>query len=176
MGKGFTAIRGQALKRLRRHLSMKRRMALDLLLFGMLKVPLLGYVRPRVVEASSEQVVIKITLRRRTRNHLGSMYFGVLAAGADCAGGIIAMEAIAEQNRPIAMVFKDFTAQFLKRAEGDVFFSCTEGQAIRRLVAKAAASSAREELPVRVDATVPRQFGAEPVATFVLTLSLKGIG
>ena len=41
------------------------------------------------------------------------------------------------------------------------------------LVARAIASGEREELPVRIVATVPEKLGSEPVAEFVLTLSLK---
>jgi acyl-coenzyme A thioesterase PaaI-like protein len=101
------------------------------------------------------------------------MYFGALAAGADCAGGLIAMRLIQEEGNQVALIFKDFQASFLKRAEGDVLFTCEEGLAIRELVQKALRSGEREEMSVRVKATVPPQFGQDPVAEFVLTLSLK---
>ena len=44
-------------------------------------------------------------LRRRTKNHLGSMYFGVLAVGADITGGFLAMEPIQESGRNITLNF-----------------------------------------------------------------------
>ena len=58
--------------------------------FGILKVPLIWYCRPKVIEHTDEKIEIKIALKRRTRNHLGSMYFGVLAVGADITGGFLA--------------------------------------------------------------------------------------
>ncbi len=103
--------------------------------FGTLKVPLLGWVGPQVLEVSDERCVIQIPLSRRTKNHLNSLYFAVLAAGADCAGGLIAMRLIESSGEPVSLVFKDFHAEFLKRADGDTVFTCADGVAIRNLVA-----------------------------------------
>lgn len=142
-------------------------------LWAALRIPLLFFVRPRVVELGAERVVVKIPFGRRTRNHLGSMYFGALAIGADVAGGLIAMRTIEESGGGVSLIFKDLHADFLKRAEGDVFFTCTDGEGIRELVALTRSSGEREEMPVSVVATVPSKLGDEPVAKFVLTLSLK---
>jgi acyl-coenzyme A thioesterase PaaI-like protein len=152
---------------------------LKLRTFGFLKIPVLFFVSPTVVELDDYRCVVKIPLTRRSKNHLGSMYFGVLAAGADCAGGLMAMKLIDEapsrgRNRgKINLIFKDFKAEFLKRAEGDVLFTCEDGLAIRQLVERVSASDERESMPVQVTATVPSKLGNEPVARFTLTLSLK---
>ncbi|HNT57526.1 MAG TPA: DUF4442 domain-containing protein [Syntrophales bacterium] len=149
------------------------RATITLRFFGLLKIPLLFFIRPSVVEMDRRRIVVKIPLRRRTKNHLGAMYFGVLAAGADCAGGLLAMRFIMESGRKISLVFKSFTAEFLKRAEGDVFFTCEDGEAITGLVERAIAVPERVEAPVHVVATVPDKLGTEPVARFTLILSLK---
>mgnify|MGYP001180986676 FL=1 len=149
------------------------RATVTLRFFGFLKIPLLFFIRPSVVEMDRRRIVVKIPLRRRTKNHLGAMYFGVLAAGADCAGGLLAMRFIMESGRNISLVFKSFTAEFLKRAEGDVFFTCEDGEAITRLVERAIAVPERVEAPVHVVATVPDRLGTEPVARFTLILSLR---
>ena len=141
--------------------------------FGFLKVPMLFFISPSVVEVKDERCVVKVPLNRRTKNHLKSMYFGVLAAGADCAGGLIAMRLIQDEGNKVNLIFKDFHAEFLKRAEGDVFFTCEDGLAIRELVQKASQSGERESMPVNIIATVPSKLGEEPVAKFILTLSLK---
>lgn len=142
--------------------------------FGLLKIPMLFFISPSVVEISDEKCVVKIPLSRRTKNHLNSMYFGALAAGADCAGGLIAMRLIETEGRgKVSLIFKDFHAEFLKRAEGDVFFTCVQGIEVRALVRKAIASGERESIPVQVIATVPSKMGDEPIARFTLTLSLK---
>ena len=72
-----------------------------------------------------------------------------------------------------ALIFKDVSARFHKRAEADVLFACEDGEAVGDLVRRAIESGEREELPVRIVATVPEKLGSEPIAEFVLTLSLK---
>jgi acyl-coenzyme A thioesterase PaaI-like protein len=141
-------------------------------LWSFLKVPLLFAVRPSLVSVDDEQATIRIRLRRRTRNHLGSMYVGALCIGADCAGGLIAMQRIQQHGNQVSLIFQDVQAEFLRRAEGDVFFTCRDGLAISELVRRALESGEREAMPVEVIATVP-EIDQEPVARFVLTLSLK---
>jgi len=130
------------------------------------------YVKPSVMEISNERVVVRIPLIRRTRNHLGSMYFGALSVGADCSVGALAMHLIKQQPENISLIFKNFNAEFHMRAEGDVDFCCCQGKEISNLVAQAAASDERIEKMVDVIATVPDK-GDDPVATFKLTLSMK---
>ena len=141
-------------------------------LFAFFKIPLISFCEPSVQELSAQRCVVKIPLNRRTKNHLDSMYFGVLSVGADVAGGLIAMKAIQEKGGVVNLVFKDMKAEFLKRAEDDVLFTCEDGAACTDLVARAMASGERENCPVNIVATCPTQ-GSEPVAKFTLTLSLK---
>ena len=141
-------------------------------LFGITKVPMIWYCRPKVIVHTDEKIEIKIPLKRKTKNHLGSMYFGVLAVGADITGGFLAMNPIQESGRKIDLIFKDFKADFLKRPEGDVHFICNDGLAVRDLVETVASSSDRHNLKLNIDAIVP-SISSEVVAKFELTLSLK---
>ena len=141
-------------------------------LFGITKVPMIWYCRPKVIEHTDEKIEIKIPLKRKTKNHLGSMYFGVLAVGADITGGFLAMDPIQESGRKINLIFKDFKADFLKRPEGDVHFICNDGLAVKELVDRVSKSSDRHNFKLSIDATVP-SISSEVVAKFELTLSLK---
>lgn len=157
---------------LKKRFSETTRETFSLRWFGLTKILLLFYIGVSVTEISPERMVVRIPLRRRTKNHLGSMYFGALCAGADCAAGAFAMHLIKQQPKHISLVFKDFSAEFLKRAEGDVYFICDQGKEIAELVSLAAASDERVEKQLDVIATVP-SLSDEPVARFELTLSLK---
>jgi|TARA_Y100000389_G_scaffold66482_1_gene62579 acyl-coenzyme A thioesterase PaaI-like protein len=141
-------------------------------LFGVTKVPMIWYCRPKVIEHNDEKIEIQIPLKRRTKNHLGSMYFGVLAVGADITGGFLAMDPIQDSGRNIALIFKDFKADFLKRPEGDVHFICKDGLAIKELVDKVTHSTERHNYKLNIEAIVP-SISTEVVARFELTLSLK---
>ena len=141
--------------------------------FAYMKIPMLAYLRPKVVQLDESRCVIRLPLNNRSRNHLRSMYFGALCAGADLAGGLAAMRLIRKSAPKVAFVFKDFDAQFLKRAEGDVLFTCEDGVSMLDLVGRADRTGERVEGAVNVVATVPDKLGDEPVARFRLTISLK---
>ncbi|MBI2068439.1 MAG: DUF4442 domain-containing protein [Deltaproteobacteria bacterium] len=142
-------------------------------LFGLIKVPLIFLVRPKVLDLSEKRCEIRIPLNYLTRNHFKSMYFGTLAIGADCAGGLMTMSLIKKSGKNISIIFKDYKAEFLKRAEADTHFICEEGEKIHQLIEETIRTGERVSQPINMTATCPKKFGPEPVARFVLTLSLK---
>ncbi len=141
-------------------------------LFGFTKVPLIWFIRPSIIQLDDKVAKVKIPFKRRNKNHLGSVYFGVLCAAADVAGGVVAMKHITDSGRKVSLAFKDFKAEFHKRAEGDTFFVNTQGEEIKKFVESVIESGERENMTVLVEAFT-EQMGDEPVATFNLTLSLK---
>ena len=141
--------------------------------FGFLKIPLVFYIAPRVLELGEERVEIKVPLNWRTKNHLGSMYFGTLCTAADVAGGLIAMKQIQKKGNTVNLVFKDFHAEFLKRPDADTHFISEDGKTVKELVERAIASGEREEATVAIHATCPSKYGDEVMARFKLTISLK---
>jgi acyl-coenzyme A thioesterase PaaI-like protein len=142
-------------------------------LFGMMKVPMIYWVSPSIIKFDDKQCIVKIPLNRRTKNHLNSMYFGVLCTGADIAGGYAAMSEITNSRKKVALSFKDFQAEFLKRAEGDVHFVVDQIPEIKLFVEKVISSGERMNMPVNIVAIVPSIDPNEIVAKFTLTLSLK---
>jgi acyl-coenzyme A thioesterase PaaI-like protein len=159
---------------LKKNLPPKLRHTARLRILGLLKIPVLFFVAPRVIEINDQRCEVLIPLNRRTRNHLNSMYFGVLAAGADCAAGLLAWNLGDEfGDGRIGIVFKDFKADFLKRAEGDTLFVCADGDKVREAIEQAVKTGERQNFAVHVAATVPSESATEKVADFTLTLSLK---
>ncbi|MBC7384954.1 MAG: DUF4442 domain-containing protein [Cryobacterium sp.] len=141
--------------------------------FGFLKIPLIFFCSPKLIEMTDDAVEMVIPLNYRTKNHLGSMYFGALSIGADIAGGLIAMRLIQKSGNKVSLVFKDFRAEFLKRPEGDVHFRSTDGAKMKQLVDLALATGERENDTVEILATCPSKLGEEIVARLYLTISLK---
>ena len=143
--------------------------------FGLFKVPLIHYVRPSVIALSDDEAVVKIPLGYRTRNHLKSMYFGTLAVGTDCAGGLLAFHLIRKAGAKVSVVFKNFRADFHKRPTSDVHFACRDGGRIRKQIRDTVKGGRRTNETLHIVATTPKVSGDEPVATFELTLSLKSV-
>ena len=96
----------------------------------------------------------------------------MLAVGADVTSGFLAMDPIMKSGRKIALLFKDFKADFLKRPEGDVHFYCDDGLAVRELVETAIKTGERHNYTLTIEATVP-SISQDVVARFELTLTLK---
>lgn len=144
-------------------------------MFGFFKVPFIWLCRPKLLVLDERRVEVKIPLRRRTKNHLNSMYFGVLAVGADVAGGFLAMSKSKQQGEKISLAFKGVTGDFLKRPEGDVHFICDDGDLIDQMLDKTLATGERVNQPVTIIATCPSLNGDEVMARFTLTLSIKKI-
>lgn len=142
-------------------------------LFGAFKIPLIGFVRPKIVEITNEKIVVRIRLRRRTRNHLGSMYFGALSIGADLAGGFQAFQIADEMKRKLSIVFKDFKADFIQRPESDVYFVSEAGKQIREMVEESVKTGERVTKPIRINAITGYPENPQVAAEFTLGLSVK---
>ena len=142
-------------------------------LLGITRIPLLAYVRPKVVSITPDSVHVTIRLRRRTKNHLRSMYFGALAVGADTAAGIHAFYYGKKWNLPISFAFKSMQAEFIKRATSDVLFVVNDGKSVEEAVIQARDSGERINIPVHVNAYNKEE---EIVATFIMTISVKVSG
>ena len=131
------------------------------------------YCRPSVVDISTKSVTVKIPLLRRNKNHVGSMYLGALSVGADITSAMLSLSIIKESQRKIIPIFKDFYADYLKRAEGDVHFVCNQGEKIKSMIEKTISKNSRVNEKIDVLAYVPSKLGDEVVAKFSLTLSIK---
>ena len=146
---------------------------LFLSLYAWTKIPLIGFCAPRVIEASDKRTELKIPLGFRTKNHLGAMYFGALAIGSELSIALLAVKQIQQSGLKIDFLFKDYKAEFLKRAEGDVHFICDQAQVVVDQINEAKNSSERINRTMTAYAIVPSVSLTEKVATFELTLSVK---
>jgi hypothetical protein len=141
--------------------------------FCRFKVPMIGYLKPRLIKLNEEEAVICIPLKRRSRNHLNSMYFGALAVGADLAGGLQGFYQAHLAQCKVSLVFKSFQAQFLQRPESDVYFVCTDGEAIKAMIQEAQQTKMRVNKLIRIDAYTEYPNQINKVAEFTLELSMK---
>jgi hypothetical protein len=146
---------------------------LFLRLYAWTKIPLIGFCSPVVIEATNQRCVLKIPLGYRTKNHLNAMYFGALAIGSELSIAMLAVKLIEESGERIDFVFKDYKAEFLQRAEGDVHFICEQAQVVVDQIEQAKNSTERINRTMTAYAIVPSISETEKVATFELTLSVK---
>lgn len=143
--------------------------------FGKTKVPLISYVKPKLLFINDEKIIIKLPCRRRNKNHLNSMYFGALAVGADLAGGFHGLYHAKKSGLNISLAFKSFQANFIRRPEADVYFVSQMGQTVQTMIAESKKEGHRVNRPIDVKAYVDYPDAPQEVANFSLELSLKVI-
>jgi acyl-coenzyme A thioesterase PaaI-like protein len=136
-------------------------------------IPLIGFCAPKIVRMDSETLEVSMPHSWRTKNHLGSIYFGALAIGADLAGAFLVFSKAKARGVNANFAFKDVQGQFLKRPEARVHFTSNDGQVIDAMIDESLASGQRVNKPVSVVVTCPSLHGTEAMATFTLTLSVK---
>jgi acyl-coenzyme A thioesterase PaaI-like protein len=141
-----------------------------LFLLGFMKIPMIRYTRPKLLAIDDTTVRVKIKLRRRTKNHLSSMYFGALSVGADIAGGIQVFYFSKKMDHKVSFAFKGMNAQFLKRAESDIVFESNEGQKILKAMEKSLKEGSRINDSIMVEA---KNDSGEIVATFEMIVSVR---
>lgn len=104
-----------------------RKMRWKIFLLGKFRIPMIGFTKPYLIALNDAEAVVKVKLRRRTKNHLNSMYFGALAIGADVAGGVHAFYFAEKHNVKVSFAFKGMQSEFIMRAESDCIFRCNDG-------------------------------------------------
>ena len=133
------------------------------------KLPIISYCSPSVIKSNCDEVILRIPLKRRTRNHLKSMYFGALCVGADFSGGLLTLNIIKKHKSKANLIFKDFHADFLKRADSDVQFICKDSSVIEEGVINNLKNNKRVNFNINVEAFCNNKL----IAKFRLTTSIK---
>lgn len=152
---------------------MSDKIVSDIMKFVRQNIPLIEFTEMEVLRVNEKECLIKIPFLDKNKNHLNSMYFGALSVGADCAGGLMALYQMMAHQLDLALVFKDFSAQFLQRPESDVYFLCEDGNTIKETVLEAEKTGERISCSLQIQAYTLHDQVKTIVATFQLTLSLK---
>lgn len=142
-------------------------------LFAWRYIPLIGFCSPKIIRMDEKTVEVTMPHKWRTKNHLGSIYFGALAIGADLAGAFLVFTKAKARGVNANFAFKDVAGQFLKRPEGRVHFISHDGDVIDQMLDESIATGERVNRPVSVIVTCPEKNGDDVMASFTLTLSIK---
>lgn len=142
----------------------------QLWLLGKFRIPLIGYTGVRLEQLDDDKAIVSVKLKRRTKNHLNSMYFGALAIGADVAGGIHAFYYAQKLNTKVSFAFKGMNAEFIMRAESDCTFVSKDGKKVEAAVQESLRTGDRVNETTSVEVFDTNK---ELVARFELIVSVK---
>lgn len=138
---------------------------------SLFKVPLLGICSPKVIELSEEKAVVELPHKFLTKNHVGSMYFGALAMGSELSIALRLLDRMQREKVPVSFIFKDFSCEFLKRAETDVQFVTEQVKSIDELIDRANSNPDRQNGTFEGYAISAKT--KEKLMTYKITISMK---
>lgn len=141
-----------------------------LFLMGLLKIPMIGFVRPKLKSLSDTTSEILVPFRRRSKNHLGSMYFGAMMVGAELSAGVFVLQWMSQNKNKFSFVFSHAEGDFNRRAESDIVFRCEDGSEVLRLFDLSRETGERQATTLHVSAYDSNK---DQVATFSFTLSVR---
>jgi len=139
-------------------------------LYLLKKLPLAFIAGLRVKELSDERAVTTVKYSWLTQNPFRSMYFACLSMAAEMATGLLALNCIYDSKPPISMLIIKNQAVYLKKAVGNITFTCSDGNLLNDGIKEAKISGEG----ITIDATaIGKDQEGDIVAEFVFTWSLK---
>lgn len=136
---------------------------------GMLfKLPSASFWKLRVKSLSLEKCEISIPYFWRTQNPFKSIYFAAMSGAAELSTGALCQLAMAGKGK-FSMLVVDFRAEYYKKADEKIIFTCNQGLELVTLIDSLAIGDFKK-LTMTSTGTNPR---GEEVAKIYVTWSFK---
>ncbi|MEP1087296.1 DUF4442 domain-containing protein [Algoriphagus sp.] len=137
--------------------------------FGMLvKLPSAIFWKFRIKELDADKCVVTIPFTWRTQNPFNSIYFAAMAGAAELSTGALCQLAISGLGK-YSMLVVDFRAEYFKKANQTITFTCDQGQELIELLEPL---SPDDTAKLRMISSGKNPQGEE-VARFYVTWSFK---
>jgi len=104
--------------------------------FLFFKLPIAWISGIRLKAITDKKSVVTAKHRWINQNPFDSMYFAVLAMGAELSTGILVMKKIQESEKNISMLVTGTRGEFYKKARGKINFVCDQGVLINNYIEK----------------------------------------
>ena len=124
----------------------------------------------RITHLDENKSIAVVPYRWRNKNPFQSMYFAVQSMAAELSTAAPVFMALKGVDKNIAFIIVDLKAEFAKKAQSRVSFTCLDYQKIHQAVAQLDAEN--DSVAVTVT-TTGRDAGGDEVAVFHFTWSLK---
>lgn len=132
------------------------------------KLPSAVFWRLRIRHIDEESCQVTIPYSWRTQNPFRSIYFAALAGAAELSTGALCQLSLAGRGQ-FSMLVIDFRAEFFKKANQKITFSCSQGSELKLLIEKMNPGDS-DSLTMISTGTNP---SGELVAKFSVTWSFK---
>ncbi|NOQ89615.1 MAG: thioesterase [Gammaproteobacteria bacterium] len=124
----------------------------------------------KLIQLDEEKSVSEVPFRWCNKNPFNSMYFAVQSMAAELSTAAPVMLALKGSDADIALIIVDLKADFAKKAQSKITFTCMEYDKIYNAVTQL--KQADDTATVNVK-TIGRDIDGNEVATFYFTWSFK---
>lgn len=137
--------------------------------FAMLtKLPSAVFWRLKIKQLDPEKCEVTIPFFWRSQNPFRSIYFAALAGAAELSTGALCQLALAGKG-PFSMLVVDFRAQYSKKANTKITFTCNQGEELFQLIDRLRPGQSEQLTMVSIGINT----SGEEVARFLVTWSFK---
>ena len=105
--------------------------------FLLFKLPAAYFTGIRVKSITTKDSVVVVRHRWINQNPFKSIFWAVQGMASELTTGILVMKAIKDSGKNISMLVTNMNAVFTKKATGEVYFKCIEGELIKNTIRKA---------------------------------------
>lgn len=139
-------------------------------LFLLFKLPSAWLSGVRIHKIDADSCTTVVPYKWLSQNPFGSTYFACLAMAAEMSTGVLAMAHVSGAGARVSMLVTGLEGIFLKKAKSRTYFTCEQGDDIRRTILQAVESG--NSSGITIDITGKAEDGTE-IARFKVTWSFK---
>lgn len=139
-------------------------------IFLLMKLPLAWVAGCRLKRIDTEGCVVQLPYGWRSQNPFNSIYFAAQSMAAEMSTGVLALFAIENSGRSIAMLVAHMEADFTKKADKLTTFTCADGAKMFAAIEETCRTGEPVLVPME---TVGRMADGTEVARFTFTWSVK---
>jgi hypothetical protein len=138
-------------------------------LYMLQRLPTLLFWGVRIQKVTEQEGVVTLPYGWRTQNPFRSIYFAAQCGAAEFSTGLLALTHLHGKGR-VSMLITRMEADFVKKANSLVTFTCTDGELLRAAIEQAIQTGAPTTFTAR---SVGVQANGEIVAQLLFTWSFK---
>lgn len=139
-------------------------------LFLLFKLPSAWLSGVRIHKMDAHACTTVVPYKWLSQNPFGSTYFACLAMAAEMSTGVLAMAHVNDAGARVSMLVTGLEAIFLKKAKSRTYFTCEQGDDIRRTILQSVESG--HPASITIDITGKSDDDTE-IARFKVTWSFK---
>jgi len=138
-------------------------------LFLFSKLPAAWFMGIGVRSCDGQKAVVSLPYGWRAQNPFRSTYFAAQCAAGELSTGLLCLTHLQEQP-PVSMLVTRVEAEFFKKADAMLLFTCTAGQEVEALIQRVVQSGAAESLTMISSGSLP---DGQLASRIIITWSFK---